>query len=149
MVVLEKKRKKKSAFEALILLIGVDKYKSHVFNPAATSHTFHLWKGWVLPGTAPGWGTCASGWFISSDGIGLFKLEQVGIVGAGLVHLCGSRKGTLKEWEGLLCSLGCEIQERLAWGLVGEMNCDELPSSVIMSCGVVKGSETCPANTSL
>lgn len=39
---------KKSAFEALILLIGADKYKSHIFNPAAFH--FPLWKSRVLPG---------------------------------------------------------------------------------------------------
>lgn len=100
----------------------------------------------------PWWNICASGWFISSDGIGLLRVilswnkweswEQD-------LYICvTARKGTLKEWEALMDSLGCEIQERLEWELVGEINCDELPRSVIMSCSVVKGSEICPSNIS-
>lgn len=147
------RKKEKSAFEALILLTGVDYYKFHVFNPAATSHTFHFapMEGLSVKtrkkgGTAPGWGICASGWF-SSAGIGLLRVtlrwNKWELWEQDLYICVASRKGTLKDWEAL-CSLGCEIQERLEWELFAEMNCDELPSSVIMSCSVLKGSEICP-----
>lgn len=59
------RKKEKPAFEALILLTGVDYYKSHAFNSAATCHTFHfaLMEGLNVKtrkkgGTAPGWGIC-------------------------------------------------------------------------------------------
>lgn len=91
-------RKKKSAFEALILLIGFDKYKSHVFNPAAKSLAFHLWKGYQARERHCPWlghlcfrvvHQLKSNWAVE----GYIKLEQVGVVGAGLVYLCGSQKG--------------------------------------------------------
>lgn len=100
-------KKKKSAFEALILLIGADKYKSHVFKPAATSHAFHLWEDWMLPGRREALPLVEHlclrmvhqlrwNWAVE----GHFKLEQVGIVGAGLVYLCDCQKGYFKRVGG-------------------------------------------------
>lgn len=99
--------KKKSAFEALILLIGADKHKSHVLN--LLLHLMHS--------TFPcGRVECYQArerhcpWLrhlcfrmvhqLRWNGAveDHFKLEQVGIVGAGLVYLCDSQKGHLKEW---------------------------------------------------
>lgn len=147
--------KKKSAFAALVPLIGVGKYKSHVFNPAATSYiplVEELSATRQEGGTAPGWGICASGCSISSDENGLLRVKlnwnKGGLWEQDLYICVDPRKGTSKEWDALMCSLGCEIQEWLEWELVGEINCAEPASSVMMSCSVVKHSEMCPPKSS-